>query len=1015
MPANVVVAAAGPNGAAADFTVTAFDVGGETLTPTLNDPSGSIFPIGTTTVTASATDALGNTAQASFDVTVEDTTPPTLTLPANVVVQATSAAGAQVTVPQATATDPVDPNPTVTEDQSSGVFPLGTTVVHVMATDAAGNLSQGSFTITVQDTTPPLINTPANLVVEANTPGGAEVNLPQATATDAIDPAPAVAEDHSSGFFPLGVTAVNVTATDLAGNVSQSSFTITVVAAVPPTIDTPANLVVEANTTGGAEVILPQATATDPADPNPVVAEDHSSGFFPLGTTAVNITATDFLGNQSTSSFTVTVQDTTPPTINTPANLVVEADASGGAQVTLPQATATDTFDPNPVVSEDHSSGFFPLGTTTVNVSASDASDNQSTSSFTVTVVDTTPPTITLPANLTVEANTIGGAQVTLPTPTATDISDPDPTVTQDQSSGFFPLGTTTVDVTATDASGNAATGAYTVTVVDSTPPTLALPANIVVEATQAGGAQVTLPTATATDITDPSPLVTEDHSSGFFPIGTTTVTVTAGDDSGNSSDGAFTVTVQDTTPPLLTAPANIVVDANSPQGASVTEATITAVSLADPSPVVTQVPPSGIFSIGTTTVNLTATDQYGETSSTSYNVTVTDNTAPSISVPANEVYEANAAGGANIPSLGVTATDPVDPSPVLAFNHTGSFFPLGTTQVIATATDSAGNTSSTLFTVTVEDTTPPSLTLPAAMVVTANRPGGATVTLLPATATDAADPNPLITYDHTSGLFPVGTTIVNVTATDASGNASSGTFDVTVQAPSPVLPNLPNITLAASGPAGATATYTGTATDVADRRRFPSPSRCPAARCFPSHTEVTATATDAAGNISSTRLYRDGYGHRHAHHFAIAQHNAFRQRSQRRGGDLRGHGLRFGLRYDPVELFSTQRLDFRPGHDDRYGHGHGRSGQYGQHLVQGGRREQLRTRFAHDGADHPGSHRSQRDRRNLFGHRPGRSRWNGPRTVLSGQRFGIPSWQDHLSRSRQRTRQGTRPLHRLW
>ena len=62
-------------------------------------------------------------------------------------------------------------------------------------------------------------------------------------------------------------------------------------------------------------------------------------------------------------------------------------------------------------MTEDHSSGFFPLGTTTINVSASDASGNQSTSSFTVTVVHTTPPTLTLPANLTVEANTIGGAE----------------------------------------------------------------------------------------------------------------------------------------------------------------------------------------------------------------------------------------------------------------------------------------------------------------------------------------------------------------------------------------------------------------------------------------------------------------------------------------------------------------------------------------------------------------------------------------------------------------------------
>ena len=458
-PANITVAATSASGAAVDFGVSAFDLAGESLTPTLSAASGAAFPIGSTTVTATATDAIGDATLTTFTITVADTTPPTITLPANLVVQANTTGGADVTLPAATATDPVDPKPKVTESLASGFFPLGTTTVTVTATDAAGNVSTGTFNVTVQDTTAPVLTVPSNLVVEANTTGGATVALPPATAVDVADPEPAVTEDQSSGFFALGTTTVHVTATDASGNVSTKSFTVTVQDTTAPTILLPPKLVIEANASGGANVTLPTVTAADIADLSPKVTEDHSSGFFPLGTTTIDVMATDASGNTSKASYTITVQDTTPPTINLPANMVVEANAKGGANVTLPTVTATDVADPKPKVTEDQSSGFFRLGVTLVHVAATDASGNVSTAIYTVTVHDTTAPVLTLPANLVIEANTTRGADVTLPQATAVDVADPSPVVSEDQSSGFFALGVTTVHVTAVDASGNASTG----------------------------------------------------------------------------------------------------------------------------------------------------------------------------------------------------------------------------------------------------------------------------------------------------------------------------------------------------------------------------------------------------------------------------------------------------------------------------------------------------------------------------------------------------------------------------
>jgi HYR domain/von Willebrand factor type A domain len=72
------VEATGPDGAVVDYSATAVDNVDGPLTPTCNPPSGSLFPLGSTTVTCSATDAAGNTGTGTGTITVVDTTPPTV-------------------------------------------------------------------------------------------------------------------------------------------------------------------------------------------------------------------------------------------------------------------------------------------------------------------------------------------------------------------------------------------------------------------------------------------------------------------------------------------------------------------------------------------------------------------------------------------------------------------------------------------------------------------------------------------------------------------------------------------------------------------------------------------------------------------------------------------------------------------------------------------------------------------------------------------------------------------------
>src|SRR5439155_1467105 len=114
-----------------------------------------------------ATDAAGNATTESFAVTVRDTTAPALTVSADAVAEATSAAGAVVNYAAATASDAVGPVTISYSNASGTVFPLGTTAVVVTATDAAGNATSKSFGVTVRDTTAPALSVSADVIAEA--------------------------------------------------------------------------------------------------------------------------------------------------------------------------------------------------------------------------------------------------------------------------------------------------------------------------------------------------------------------------------------------------------------------------------------------------------------------------------------------------------------------------------------------------------------------------------------------------------------------------------------------------------------------------------------------------------------------------------------------------------------------------------------------------------------------------------------------------------------------------------
>jgi hypothetical protein len=240
--------------------------------------------------------------------------------------------------------------------------------------------------------------------------------------------------------------------------------------------------------------------------------------------------------------------NTTPPVISVPEPITVDATSPAGAVVSY-VATATDDRDLEPVLACAPESGStFAIGMTLVTCTATDADGNASSASFGVKVVaDTTAPSLTTPAPITVDATSAQGAEIEYAV-SATDDRDLDPSVACSPESGaMFPNGTTTVQCTASDWSGNKTSGSFQVKVIglDGMAPAITVPAQITVNATSPAGAVVTY-SASAVDDRDANPsLVCTPASGTTFKIGATTGQCVARDASGNESKASFAVRVK--------------------------------------------------------------------------------------------------------------------------------------------------------------------------------------------------------------------------------------------------------------------------------------------------------------------------------------------------------------------------------------------------------------------------------------------------------------------------------------
>jgi len=203
--------------------------------------SGSLFSIGDTSVTCEATDTAtpANTASKTFTVTVlpADVDPPVLSVPSAIHVGTAPGAATRSVPFSVTATDNVGVQSLSCDRLSGSLFPLGITTVTCTATDTSGLVTSNTFTVTVSDVEPPVLGAvPGNVTIEAASGAASQtVTYALPTATDNVGVQGVVCTPSSGSSFPIGLTTVTCTATDVSGLTASQTFTVRVTAGpLPP-------------------------------------------------------------------------------------------------------------------------------------------------------------------------------------------------------------------------------------------------------------------------------------------------------------------------------------------------------------------------------------------------------------------------------------------------------------------------------------------------------------------------------------------------------------------------------------------------------------------------------------------------------------------------------------------------------------------------------------------------------------------------------------------------------------
>ncbi|MEL6140711.1 MAG: HYR domain-containing protein [Bacteroidota bacterium] len=795
-------------------------------------------------VTLFAEDGSGNMGSCDVRVELRDTISPVVTCPPDEVVLLDTNCNGELPdlSPQVAAMDNCSPNLTVLQNPGPATIYSGDgteVVVTFTISDADGNETQCTTTVTFEDHSPPnpvICPNNQNLTVD----DVCEIALPDYRLSTTIEDNCRPQEEivltqvPASGNLFSGdglVIPITITADDGNGNTENCVFSVTLVDDVPVNLACPGGQIVIASgndCTGALEDYSSLATVTNecmsPAagvtfTQSPVAGTilDINDLDIPQ---SVTLTATDLNSNIANCTFQVTLIDTLPPILICPPNDVQSVDASCQVFITsyIDNATLSDNCSAsnNLLITQNPAAGIpidGPDNTQEITLTATDESGNLSSCTFILTVEDTEAPNLQCPASDTAYAVSACEATI-LDYTSAAQLLD-NCTAQSDVVVGQVPVAGTVitghntiqdVEITATDDSGNGTTCTFQVTILDTVAPTIICPGNQVIRPDV--DCNVVIPDyRDQATIADNCTLmanltVTQSPTAGTNLNGqgdARLITLTVDDGNGNRTNCSFIVELLDNTPPQIICPADVTVAADANCEFDLADyrgdAAVSDNCAANDAIILSQSPGIGFTLSGEgdfIDAILTADDSHGNTAQCTFRVRLDDVTAPTIVCPPNDTVFTDGNCTALIPDfigLAITSDNCATPSTIVVTQLPAAGTTINDhntlTTVTLTANDGNGNSENCALTVLLLDEVNPTISCPTAQVVFTDDDCAAILpdyTDLATVMDNCTDPTGIIvTQNPVVGTDFIGTSLEVVTLTADDGNDNTVNCDFTV------------------------------------------------------------------------------------------------------------------------------------------------------------------------------------------------------------------------------------------
>lgn len=788
---------------------------------------------GTFTRNWQAIDMCGNIASCIQTIVVQDNTAPTLTVPPSLTISCEQSTSVQVTG-NATATDNCTPANNVVITFSDNVFGLtgcsgtGTIVRTWSARDACNNIKTGTQFITIQDNTPPQVTCPPNITISCESS-----ILPAVTgAFTATDLCGSVFTGYTDQVIQsvcngTGTIDRNWSAIDGCGNITQCVQTITIIDQTLPVITTcPATITVDC--AAGIEPAVTGAPAvSDNCTSLAALVVTHSDieivplGCNNTGTLERTWIVTDACGNSASCTQLIHITDLLKPTLTCPPPATISCESSVSPDFTG-EATASDNCTPQASIvieySDDESLLFGCNGTGILNRTwtATDLCGNVSSCVQQIWIIDDTDPEITCPKNVEIScSDSSEPAHTGFATATDNCTAQVDITYTDNvQLTGCNHTGLILRMWAAKDLCGNVKTCTQLITVVDHTPPVVVCPRDTIIDCGFYNNPDA-LGYPTGTDNCTPSDelgLDYDDDLSGLTGCTNTGVILRTWfmtDACGNVGTCVQTITVADTTAPVITCPANAVIncqDSTSPQVLGKAKATdYCTASLFIDITYQDDLSQSGQCN-GSGFIYRTwmATDDCGNVATCVQTIEIVDSEAPEIQCPASYAISCEADRSPAVqgwaratdnctPDLQIIITYDDDVSNLTGCNYTGNLYRTWTAQ------DLCGNKTTCMQVLTIVDNKAPVVTPPPAITVSCESSLDVAITGK-ISAEDNCTPGALLVIDMTDDVTGVvgcnhtGTIKRTWVVSDLCGNSKSVTQNIRI-----VDTTVPTITCGAS------------------------------------------------------------------------------------------------------------------------------------------------------------------------------------------------------------------------